>query len=301
LIRWGAGATEWWKDPFRKKLEDISYAGFEGLSLMSGHTGIFEKIRGVYGTVDEFLSDLEEKKLEWVSLYWYGKSLQDYKNQRYVVEEAKLLSEFISYCNCNLFVVDVMHQGVTFDYPVTDQKIRIFADCINKVGKETLKNGVRTVVHPHLNGLIENREQIDKFMEYSDPEYVCLCPDSGQNYLAGFSAADVIRTYGERIGLVHLKDAKAEFEVLDKRDWVHGKGWMIAKSRDDMFVWEKDRRYVDLGNGEVDLKDYVKALKEIKYDGWIIVEADGEGSMNPRESAVKNKRYVDGNLKKVLA
>jgi len=42
---------------------------------------------------------------------------------------------------------------------LTDKKIKNFADYPNKIGKQTLENGVKTAVHPHLTVLsgIENR------------------------------------------------------------------------------------------------------------------------------------------------
>ena len=279
--------------PLKKELEDMSRAGYEGVSIMSYHVGIFEQIRSVWGTLDYFLEELKERKLEWARLYWYGKSLTDYKEQRYVIDELKMLSELAGYCKCENLVVDVLHQGVTFDYPITDEKIKIFADCLSKAGKETLENGVKTSIHPHLNGLIETREHLDKFMEYSDPRYVWLDPDSAQAYLAGFNAADAVRKYKDRIACADIKDAKSKFEKVDKRQWVHGKGWPLAKSKDDLFVWELDRRYVDLGHGEVDLKDYVRALKEINFNGWLIVEDDGEGCINPLQSYINNRKYIN--------
>lgn len=89
-------ATEWWKMPLKKELEDMSRAGYEGVSIMSYHVGIFEQIRSVWGTLDYFLEELKERKLEWARLYWYGKSLTDYKEQRYVIDELKMLSELVA-------------------------------------------------------------------------------------------------------------------------------------------------------------------------------------------------------------
>ena len=301
MIKWGYGSTEWWKYPLEKEIADISESGFSGLNLMSGHTGIFEAIRCSYGVIDNFLDDINEKNLEWASLYWYGKSLSDYEKQRYVIEETEMLSEFADYCKCRVLMVDVMHQGVTFDYPVTEKKIRIFSECLNKIGEATLKNNVKTVVHPHLNGLVENEKQLDFLMKYTSPEYVWVSIDSGQFYLGGSDPVKLVRKYGDRLALPHLKDAHSGFEAVDKRDWVHGKGWMIAKDFDDMFVWEKDRRYKNLGNGQVDLVGFVKAIKEVGYDGWIVTEADGEGCTHPKESAIQNRKYIKDNLEGIFS
>jgi inosose dehydratase len=48
-----------------------------------------------------------------------------------------------------------------------------------------------------------------------------------------------------------------------------------------------------LGRGDVDFRGVVKALQDVGYEGWIVVEQDVlPGMGTPRESAHRNREYL---------
>jgi sugar phosphate isomerase/epimerase len=49
-----------------------------------------------------------------------------------------------------------------------------------------------------------------------------------------------------------------------------------------------------LGQGTVDFPALVSILREIDYDGWIVVEADSRSAA--RETALANRRYLVNKL-----
>ena len=51
--------------------------------------------------------------------------------------------------------------------------------------------------------------------------------------------------------------------------------------------------FCELGTGAVDFPGMLAALREIDYQGWIVVEQDVlPGMGNPRESARRNREYL---------
>jgi inosose dehydratase len=51
--------------------------------------------------------------------------------------------------------------------------------------------------------------------------------------------------------------------------------------------------FCELGRGDVDFPGVVKALQNIGYGGWIVVEQDVlPGMGTPKESAHRNREYL---------
>jgi len=302
MVKWGYQTNGWWKLPLKQCLKDISDAGFEGIEIMSWHVSVMDQIRSVWGTIRDFQAEMQDRNLALAAIYWYGNKL--FLAERYddIVKEATLAAAFLQKCGCDILNVDTMQRsfvktGDEIGKEFVDENILAsIAECLNRVGKATLEHGVKTVVHQHLNAVIENRREIDIFMKYADPELVWLCPDPAQLVLSGVDPADLIRSYPDRIGYMHLKDA-ADGWNMSPREWIHGAEWPIMETADDLFIWERERHFVDLGAGKVDLSDVMRALKEIEYEGWITVEDDG--TLDPRAAAFANRTYVDQVARKI--
>jgi inosose dehydratase len=70
--------------------------------------------------------------------------------------------------------------------------------------------GLRIVVHPHADTHIDTEEHTARFLDATDPELVSLCLDTGHYAYCGGDSVELIRTYGERIGYLHLKQVDPE-------------------------------------------------------------------------------------------
>jgi inosose dehydratase len=64
---------------------------------------------------------------------------------------------------------------------------------------------LRLVFHPHADSHVETPEQVERFLEETEPEHVSLCLDTGHIAYRGGDNLGLIRTYPERIGYVHVK------------------------------------------------------------------------------------------------
>ncbi|MFJ9413988.1 sugar phosphate isomerase/epimerase family protein [Streptomyces sp. NPDC101227] len=65
--------------------------------------------------------------------------------------------------------------------------------------------GLDIVVHPHADTHIDTEEHVARFLDGTDSDLVNLCLDTGHYAYCGGDSVKLIRTYGERIGYLHLK------------------------------------------------------------------------------------------------
>jgi inosose dehydratase len=122
--------------------------------------------------------------------------------------------------------------------------------------------GLRLVYHPHAETHVEYEDQIEAFLEQTDPSRVALCLDTGHHAYRGGDPIAFFRRHHDRIPYLHLKSVDRQ-----RQQWVEREGIPFAVAvGNDMFC-EPDR-------GAVDFIDFRDALREADYDGWAIVEQD---------------------------
>ena len=118
------------------------------------------------------------------------------------------------------------------------------------------ERGIILVVHPHVGtrdtpGAVETREDLLRYLD--ERPGVFACPDTGHLALCGSDPVQTIRDLGARCRYLHLKDLPP-----------HRVGNRHAAGE----------KFCELGTGALDLAGVIKALEEIRYEGWIMVERD---------------------------
>lgn len=118
------------------------------------------------------------------------------------------------------------------------------------------ERGIIIVIHPHIGqpgqpGAVETREDLLRYLD--ERPGVFACPDTGHLALCGSNPVQTIRDLGARCRYIHLKDIRPEM--------------VGARTR-------KGEKFCELGTGALDLKGVLKALEDIGYEGWIMVERD---------------------------
>jgi inosose dehydratase len=143
---------------------------------------------------------------------------------------------------------------------------------LTELGKQTADLGIPLGYHNHMGAMGQGPEAVDRVLDASDPRYVKLELDIAHYYEGGGDPAKAILKYRERLLFLHLKDAKPLASQDTKRDY----------------------QFAELGQGNVDLAGVLKALNEIKFRGWAIVELDGptDGTHTPKQSAEVSKEYL---------
>ncbi|RBM21386.1 sugar phosphate isomerase/epimerase [Streptomyces sp. PT12] len=67
------------------------------------------------------------------------------------------------------------------------------------------EHGLTMVVHPHADTHIATEENVARFLHATDPGAVSLCLDTGHYAYCGGDNLELIQSFGERIGYLHLK------------------------------------------------------------------------------------------------
>jgi inosose dehydratase len=121
------------------------------------------------------------------------------------------------------------------------------------------EHGLEASYHPHLGTIVESPDELDRLMERSR---IGFCPDTAHLAAGGGDPAELIRRYGQRLRHVHLKDLSRQ-----------------------------TGEFLPLGAGDLDLADVVRAVGEVGYDSWLIVELDSYDG-DPRAAAEQSITHL---------
>ncbi|HET6858573.1 MAG TPA: sugar phosphate isomerase/epimerase [Streptomyces sp.] len=92
------------------------------------------------------------------------------------------------------------------DRTLTPAQWRSLTTQSERLGHEVRERyGLKIVVHPHADTHIDSEENVNRFLDATDPSLVSLCLDTGHYAYCGGDSVKLIETYGERIGYLHLK------------------------------------------------------------------------------------------------
>ena len=172
---------------------------------------------------------------------------------------------------------------ITPDQGLDDDGWRVFAAAADDLARRVRgESGIRTVVHQHLGTLIETGAEVRRLLDMTDPDLLGVCLDTGHwTFGTGEDPADAVRELGARIWHVHFKDADPTVMAESRALGWHG----LESTGHGVFC--------ELGRGCVDFPGVLAALREVGYDGWIVVEQDIlPGMGDPRESARRNREYL---------
>lgn len=134
---------------------------------------------------------------------------------------------------------------------------------MDDLGRRVLEEyGLQVQFHSHADSHVGYQEDIERFVEATDPRHVNLCLDTGHvSYYRGDNLA-LIRTYPERIGYLHLK--QVDPLVVDK-----------VLTEDLSFPEAvKMGAMVEPPNGVPDMPSILEAVDRLGVDLFAIVEQD---------------------------
>jgi inosose dehydratase len=131
--------------------------------------------------------------------------------------------------------------------------------------------GLRFAYHHHLGTIVERPSDLAAFIKATGPT-VGLTLDTGHAALGGIDYLSVIQNHPARIAHVHCKDIRR-----NRHDHARANGKSFL---DGVLAG----MFTVPGDGDIDFGAVMRALKEIRYSGWIIVEAEQDPKLaDPRE------------------
>jgi len=271
--------------PYRRMLDELAATGYLGSEL--GDWGFMSTDPAILG------AELKRRRLQmiasWVTVRLYDESYHQAGIEA-AVRTARLLAA-VGGPECLINIGDD-HSTVPerrfntgrirpehgLDEEGWEIYLRGAARVAEAVKRET---GLRSTFHPHGSTYVETPSEIETFLRRGDPELLGICFDTGHYALGGGDPVEGIRRYAERIWLVHFKDFDPKVvERAKEQDW--GYPEMVGAGL-----------FSELGKGVVDFPAVLEALRDIGYQGWIVVEQDVlPGMGTPKESAWRNREYL---------
>ena len=250
---------KWEFEQFLKEVADLGYEAVENFAFI---TKYFDN------NADEVRGLLEKYKLEMANLYLHfsDNAQADYDAAKAYVEFMKKIGA--TYMNLQA----IMWNEPPHDRPINKEAVLDYAKRSNEVGKLCKENGIKACFHPHANTHIYTEEEIDLFLENTDPSCVYLCLDTAHTVIGGMDPVAAFEKYADRLAFVHFKDVDPTVDPENQM-----------------------KRFRPLGVGTVDFKGVYNVLKQKGYDGVICVELDSPLVCNYK-SAMISREYLRNTL-----
>jgi len=233
-----------------RAVSDIAAAGYAGIEMFDGN--LFD-----YADRPEELQGLlSDAGLELASAYTGGNFIySEILDEELVrVSRAAKLAQLFGAGSL------VVGGGARRSSGTRPEDYQALGSALDQVCDIAEAHGLVACYHPHLTTIVESPDELDRLMPLTR---MAFCPDTGHLAAGGGDPAALIRSYGNRLQHVHLKDVRLE-----------------------------PLEFVPLGQGSIDFSDVLAAVHESGYDGWLMVELDSYPS-DPAEAAQISKAYLD--------
>ncbi len=276
---WGPVTPPGMPLPLLKILDETAAGGFNGVRL----TGFPEILERNDMSLDQYSEELAKRGLKF-STVSFGGQYYDPAQHDDIRQRAR-------------FALDAHRKhgakAMVFFPPGLAEETAALRDSfafLNELGKMAVEEfGVRMGLHNHTDSLIENQEQVDHFLEGTDPRYVFCAWDSAHLLLGG---CDVVATYKKSIDRLVYTDFKDATLTPVGDDYVTPNGQRYAG---DSHAGEFYNSMLELGRGQIDFPVLMRMLAKANYRGWINHDLDTI-RVSPLESWRISMNYITREL-----
>jgi len=261
-LKLGYSAITWGGDDI-KAIEELSKLGFKGVQLRSN-------------TLDKFGNNpkalhqlLSQHQLE-LPMFSGGNANINTGNEEALITDFVNKAKFIKALGGSNIQLTNSSRPKT-GLPTNEDLVK-YGRLLNEIGRRTRDLGVQANYHNHMHQLGETPPEVDVIMDNCEATNVQLLLDIAHYHQGGGDPVKAIKQYKNRLNALHLKDVRPK-NTVDPKAYV----------------------FVELGQGNVDLAGVFKALDDIQFKGWGIVELDGvpEKDKSPRQCAEISKAYLN--------
>ncbi|HEX2705157.1 MAG TPA: TIM barrel protein [Candidatus Lustribacter sp.] len=153
--------------------------------------------------------------------------------------------------------------AVIEDAMLTDEEWPVYARQMNRLARAVREEfGLQIQFHPHADTHVDTHENVERFLDETDPELVLLCLDTGHISYCGGDNLTLIEDYPSRIGYVHLK--AVDPAIVEK---VHAEGIGFGEAVRMGAMCEPPR-------GVPQMAPILRALAGLDVELFAIVEQD---------------------------
>lgn len=248
----GYATISWPRSQFAEALQTISKLGYKGVQFLGW---VSREYAGPKAPA--FRQRLNDLQLKPVTLSCSRVNLDPDRPE----DESSAVSDYAAFFRDlgGLYLQVTDGGSPTKEY--SPGALKALGDRMNTLGKLAQDNGLHLGYHPHFNSIGETREGLARVLEATDPRYVKLIADVAHLALGGADPAEVIRTYHDRLILCHFKDVRKDVASLARQD--------------RNLVRHTSYHFCEIGRGVVDFAAVLRAIHDVDFRGWVIVELDG--------------------------
>ncbi len=236
---------------------DMKYAGMEGIELM--HTALYPD------DAVERINALREKYDLPVIGTSYSAAMWDREKRNEIIQDAEKVITRLELVGGKTLGTSV---GRTKEIK-TEEQLDAQAETLRKIIQICEEHGVQLNLHNHTyeveNELYDLKGTLKRILD------VKLGPDLDWLVQAGVDPLEFLKTYGDRIVFLHLRDQKAD------------KTWVEA-----------------MGEGDMDYEKVGETLREIGFSGYAVIELahprEFEITRPLRESLKMSREFVKKTL-----
>ena len=200
-------------------------------------------------------------------------------NAELITRMVSFARDFLAPCGCDHWKTNM---GARPEGGPSDDQLKILANTLNEIGRQTITYGVRLAPHPHIWGPMERDHEVRRVLALTDPRYVWLTADTAHLTLGGGDALQIISDYFPRIAEVHMKDTYPRYRG--------------NTSTPTQAEHSKASLYHNLGAGGVDFPAIFKLLRERNFKGWVVYDLDaprpGDGTGTIEDNLAVNINYL---------
>jgi len=265
-IRIGINPLTWTNDdlpslgastPLNKCLSEGKLAGYAGFELGNKFPRESDKLNHV----------LNEHELALVSGWYSGKLLE-----HSVEDEIKAIEDHLQllkqcgakvmvYCEVTGCIHGEQDTPLSHRPTIAADQWQDYGKRLSEVADYCLSQGVQLAYHHHMGTIVETPDEIDLLMG-NTANSLGLLLDTGHLTYADGDPIATFKKYQSRIIHVHLKDVRTE--VLKD-----------AQNRNLSFLDSVlNGVFTVPGDGDINFLSLFIAIREAKYNGWLVVEAE---------------------------
>ncbi|MHA8066546.1 sugar phosphate isomerase/epimerase family protein [Aquirufa sp. ROCK2-A2] len=246
-------------------IEEIASLGFKGIQLRAN-------------TYAPFKDKPEELK---AALDKAGLQLVMFSSGNVEVDPAKVEASIQLHVNHAKFVKSLGGNAIQLtnslrkkDQIPTEQELIRLAEVMNEIGAKTKEYGVQSTYHNHMNQWGETPEEVETIVKHMDPSKIQLELDVAHYFQGGGDPAEAVLKFKKVLHSLHIKDVEAPIKGQESNP--------------------KSYKFVELGQGRVNLVQVFKNLEKINFKGWAIVELDGvpSPSKTPLECGTTSRNFL---------
>jgi len=260
-----------WGGNDRQAITDIADVGFRGIQLRTAAVDAFGDRPA------ELKELLAQHRLTFVALSSGSIGIDPARAAEEMAAHVRH-ARFLRDCGgLYLQIIDARPRTVTpADYAAMGRRL-------TELGKRTADLGVALGYHHHMGSLGEAPDEVDRILDATDPAFVKLQLDTAHYLQGGGDPAAAIRKYASRLSFLHLKDVRQRTP-----DPAAAPGSPASRPY----------QFVELGQGRADIKAVFRALDEVRFSGWLVVELDAvpDRARTPKACAEMNRDYITKRL-----